>query len=147
MRKIIISTIVSFISLASFAQVQRDAPLPGVAQSDSTSTSNKQSFWQQMQALDLTKDQRVQLRQIRQTNKATRETILSNDSLTEDQKKMQLKELRKETVKNIHAILTDDQWGKLKAMRAERADSKNNDKNDPQETQAMEEEILSLPAN
>ena len=144
MKKILIVLLLSFTMVISFAQVQRNAPLPGNSTaSDSTSQSSKPAFREQIQALNLTKDQKIQIRQIRQDSKANRETIMSNDSLTQDQKQMLLKSLRKQTAASFNAVLTDDQREKWQAMKAERKNNKNNQ----QENEAMQEEIMSLPAN
>jgi hypothetical protein len=56
---------------------------------------------------------------------------------------MLLKALRKQSAASFNAVLTDDQREKWQAMKAERKNNKNNQ----QENEAMEEEIMSLPAN
>ena len=145
MKKITTILLLSFTTAISFAQVQRDAPLPG--NNTSTDSVNSQTkgptFKQQIQALNLTKDQKIQIRQMRQDSKANREMIMANDSLTQDQKQMLLKALRKQSAASFNAVLTDDQREKWQAMKAERKNNKNNQ----QENEAMEEEIMSLPAN
>ncbi|HMG81584.1 MAG TPA: hypothetical protein VK559_00985 [Ferruginibacter sp.] len=141
MKKILIVLFLLSVTAASFAQIQRDAPLPGAT--DSTDQTTKPpSLRQQLQALHLTKDQKIQLRALRQNAKANKETIMADDSLTQDQKLTQLKALRKQTAASFNTILTPDQSAQWQAMRAEAKKNKNN-----QDTQAMEEEIMSLPAN
>lgn len=145
MKKILlIVLLLSFTMVVSFAQVQRDAPLPdNNTSTNSGSQTNGPTFKQQIQALNLTKDQKIQIRQIRQDSKANKEMIMTNDSLTQDQKQMLLKALRKQYTASFNAVLTDDQKEKWEAMKAERKNNKNNQ----QENEAMEEEIMSLPAN
>jgi hypothetical protein len=143
MKRISIALLLSFTVTISFAQIQRNAPLPGNSTTSDSTQTNKPTFREQIQALNLTKDQKIQIRQIRQDSKANRETIMTNDSLTQDQKQMLLKALRKQTATSFNAVLTNDQREKWQAMRAERKNNKNNQ----QENEAMEEEIMSLPAN
>jgi len=143
MKKILIVLLLSFTMAVSFAQIQRNAPLPGNSTTSDSTQTNKPTFREQIQALNLTKDQKIQIRQLRQDSKANRETIMSNDSLTQDQKQMLLKSLRKQTAASFNAVLTDDQREKWQAMKAERKNNKNNQ----QENEAMQEEIMSLPAN
>jgi hypothetical protein len=59
------------------------------------------------------------------------------------QKQTQLKALHKQTFVNFNSLLTDEQRDKWRSMRTERK----NNKNDQQQNEAMEEEIMSLPAN
>ena len=140
MKKLSIALLLCLLTAGSFAQAQHDA-LPGTA--DSSTVAARPSLRQQIQALDLTRDQKMQIRQILQNSKANKETINANDSLSLDQKQAQLKALRKQTFANFNAILTDEQREKWKAMRADRKKNKN----DQQENQAMQDEINSLPAN
>jgi hypothetical protein len=141
MKGIPIAILLSFAASVSLAQVQRDAPLTGSP--DSSNQAAKPSLRQQIQALDLTRDQKMQIRELLRDHKANKETIMANDSLTQTQKQAQLKDLRKQTFMSFNAILTDEQREKWKAMRSNM--KKNN--NDQQQTQAMEDEINSLPAN
>jgi len=143
MKRLSIALLLSIITTISFAQVQRDAPIPGTAESDSATQTAKPSLKQQLQALNLTRDQKIQIKQLRQDSKAYKESIMANDSLPQDQKQAQLKDLHKRTFASLNTILTDEQKEKWKAMKA---DMKKN-KNDQQENQAMEDEINSLPAN
>jgi hypothetical protein len=143
MKKILIALLISFVTVTSFAQIQRSAPLSGNNNNQSDSSAmNTPSLKQQMQALNLTKEQKIQIREIHQNAKTTRETIMANDSLSQDQKKLQLKQLHKQTVKNIDDILNDEQREKMKAIRENIKQNKNN-----QQNAAMEEEIMSLPAD
>jgi hypothetical protein len=143
MKKLSIVLLLSLLSAGSFAQVQQDAPLSVTTTDSSATPVAKTSLRQQIQALHLTRDQKMQMRQVLQNSKANKETINANDSLSQDQKQTQLKELRKQTFTSFNAILTDEQREKWKAMRADRKKNKN----DQQENQAMQDEINSLPAN
>ncbi len=142
MKRIPIVLFLSLLAAGSFAQVQRDAPLPGTTDSSVTPVA-KTSLRQQLQTLDLTRDQKIQMREILQNSKTNKEMINANDSLSQDQKQAQLKELRKQTFASFNSILTVEQREKWKATRADRKKNKN----DEQENQAMQDEINSLPAN
>jgi|GEM_PF-3900690 hypothetical protein len=145
MKKILIACILSSITIISFAQVQRNAPLPGTG-ADSTKQAAKATLKQQLQSLNLTKDQKIQIKALHQNGKNDKEAIMANDSLNEDQKKMQLKQLRQQNAANFNAILNNEQREKWNAIKAEAKKNKNN-QNNQQEQQAMEDEINSLPAN
>ncbi len=74
--------------------------------------------------LGLSKDQRAQWKQIQQNNRAKKEAIQNNDSLSIDQKKMKLKELRKGTAQSIDAILNNDQKQKFQSIKEEKKAAK-----------------------
>ncbi len=110
-------------SLISFAQVERK-PSP-VKQADSVSgnaagnKTDKGSRKDMIKELDLTKEQKGKLKEIRQANMAKKEAIENNSQLSEDEKKKQLRDLQKEQAQNIQAVLTDQQKEKFKAKRRE----------------------------
>jgi hypothetical protein len=128
MKRMPIILLVSLLTAGSFAQVQSNKPQIAPTYSSSIGT-NKLTLRQKIQALNLTRDQKIQVRQILQNAKANKETINANDSLLQDQKQLQLKELRRQIFANFNAILTDEQKEKWKAMRAD------TNKNDQQENQ------------
>ena len=110
-------------SIISFAQVERK-PTPAKA-ADSASNapagkkmdrSNRKDL---LKDLDLSREQKIKLKEIRQGNKTKKEAIENNSQLSEDEKKKQLRELQKEQAKSIQAILTDEQKEKFKAKRQE----------------------------
>lgn len=70
--------------------------------------------------LNLTKAQKVQLRDLHQTMKANKDAIENDKSLTDDQKKEKLKEGRKEQMQKINALLTPEQREKFKEKMMEK---------------------------
>ena len=129
MKKLCIALVLSLITLGSIAQVQRNV----AAKKDSTemavaneTTNNengqlkKETKRQMIRSLNLSKEQRQKFKEIRQENKEKKESISSNDQLTESQKKDQLKELHKEAAMNMNSILSEEQRDKVKAMRKEK---------------------------
>ena len=129
MKKWSIALLISIVTMASFAQVQRNV----AAKKDSTemavaneTTNNengqlkKETKRQMIRSLNLSKEQRQKLKEIRQANKENKESISNNDQLTESQKKDQLKELHKEAAMNMNSLLSEEQRDKVKAMRKEK---------------------------
>lgn len=111
------------ISFISFSQVERK-PAPArqpdsVAPNQASVKTDKASRKDLMRDLDLTRDQKIKLKEIRENGKAKKEAIENNSQLTEPEKKTRLWELQKEQAKSIQAILTDEQKEKFKAKRRE----------------------------
>lgn len=71
------------------------------------------------EALNLTPEQKADLKSLRDNEKQQAEAIKSDSSLTADQKKAKLKELRKSSHQQMMAKLTPDQQKKFKEMRKE----------------------------
>ena len=53
-------------------------------------------------------------------NKEKRDAILSNSSLSETQKREQLKEMHKAQAQHLESLLTNEQKAKLKTMKDQR---------------------------
>src|SRR5438045_7478510 len=66
------------------------------------------------QGLNLSEDQRAKVQTILQGEHSQMQALRSNASLTEEQKKQQLRELRKNDHQQLLAGLTPEQQGKLK---------------------------------
>jgi hypothetical protein len=126
MKKIIIILSMLCVVNISFAQIRRDVP-----ENTTTDSTQKISRKEMMDELGLSKDQRVQWKQIQQNNKAQKESIMNNDSLTTEQKKIMLKDLHKQTNNDIDAILSDEQREKMKEIKQEMRDQKANNLNNP----------------
>ena len=129
MKKWSIALLMSMITLGSFAQVQRNvAPkkdsaeiaMPGETMNGENEQSKKESKRQIIRSLNLSKEQKQKFKEIHQANKEKKESISSNDQLTESQKKDQLKELHKEAAMNMNSLLSEEQRDKVKAMRKEK---------------------------
>jgi len=123
MKKIIVGLLLVAFANTTMAQIRRE---PSTSLNPAADTTQKISKKEMMDELGLTKDQRVQWKQIHQNEKAQRDAIMANDSLNAEQKKQQLKSLRKDTNQNINAILTDEQRQKLQALKQEMKDDKTN---------------------
>ena len=123
MKKAAIFLAFSFISVFSIAQVQRvvtPKPLDSTARSNGNigEKNNRADRKQMLRELNLTKEQRVKFKEMRQANMAKRDEINNNDSLTQEQKDAKLRELKRTQAQSTMTILNDEQKEKMKAMRA-----------------------------
>ncbi len=105
-------------SFLATSQVERK-PSPST-QSDSTGNDtnrnrlNRNRKKDLIKDLDLSREQKIKLKELRQSNMAKKETIENNLQLNDQDKKRQLHSLQKEQAQNIQAILTDEQKAKFK---------------------------------
>lgn len=75
-----------------------------------------------VESLNLTDDQKSKVKDIFADAKAKRQTVWSDSSLTDDQKKAKMKELHGGTMAKLNEVLTPDQQAQLKAkMEAAKA--------------------------
>ena len=71
------------------------------------------------QQLDLTADQRAKVQSILQSERSQVQALRSNTSLTNEQKKQQIRELRKTDHQQLLSVLTPEQQAKLKQLHSE----------------------------
>jgi Spy/CpxP family protein refolding chaperone len=75
-----------------------------------------------VESLNLTDDQKPKVKDIFADAKAKRQTVWSDSSLTDDQKKAKMKELHAGTMAKLNEVLTPDQQAQLKTkMEAAKA--------------------------
>ena len=75
-----------------------------------------------VESLNLTDDQKAKVKDIFTDAKAKRQTVWSDSSLTDEQKKAKMKELHAGTMAKLNEVLTPDQQAQLKAkMEAAKA--------------------------
>ena len=116
----VIAFILSLVTLSASAQIERK---PVVLKADSTQTTSndnkvdKQSRKERFRELDLTREQKGKMKEIMQSGKAAKEAIENNASLSDQDKKKQMRELQKAHMQKIQAILTPEQLEKFKASR------------------------------
>lgn len=114
----------TLISLLSIAQVQRTGTpsrkTDSVATAQGTNnTGNDMNKKKMMRELDLTKEQKIKLKEAREANKSKQEAISNDDKLTPEQKDAKMRELRRTQAQNMQGILNEEQKAKMKAMRQE----------------------------
>ena len=110
-----------FSSIISFAQIERKTSrakqTDSVGNTPVENTMDKSSRKDMLKELNLTREQKIKLKEIRQTNMAKKEAIENSSQLSESEKKTQLRGLQKEQAQNIQAILTDEQKEKFRSIR------------------------------
>lgn len=118
MKKIFLIAIAAFFFAASSsAQTQRNVPRSQRVQSDSGRHANREKM---MNELNLSVDQKAQIKSLQQENRQQRDAIKNDTSLTPDQKKQKMKELHQSQSDKMNSILTPDQQAKRKTLMAER---------------------------
>ena len=119
----------SFISFLAVAQVQRVVPQRLNDSTQSRQGNNgegKMNRKKMMRELNLTREQRSKLKEIKQSNLAKKDEISNDDKLTDEQKKVKLKELKRGQVQSTMTILNDEQKAKMRMMRGKRHQFQNN---------------------
>ncbi|MEO9145465.1 MAG: Spy/CpxP family protein refolding chaperone [Ginsengibacter sp.] len=122
MKKLFLIVLAScFFVINSNAQVKRDVTQSQKVRSDSSHHFRKDKM---KNDLNLTPDQKAQMKTLRESNKEQRDAIKNDASLTPEQKKARMKDLHKTQSDKMNSILTPDQQAKRKAymekMRANR---------------------------
>lgn len=113
MKKLFISLLaVSLFTFNGNAQTRRDVTQSQKVQSDSSRHFKRGKM---MNDLNLTADQKSQMKEIQESNKQQRDAIRNDASLTLDQKKAKMKDLQKSQSDKVNSILTPDQQAKRKA--------------------------------
>jgi len=113
------------LTACSFAQVQRNKTTT-LTRPDSTGTvtekrkGNGMDKKQMMRELDLSKEQKIKFKELRQSMKEKKEAIENDDKLSDPEKEAKLKELRQEQAKNTMSILTPEQKVKMLKMRKDK---------------------------
>jgi hypothetical protein len=121
MKKLTILFVFTFIIMFSFAQVQRKANVANKTDSAAVATERKPvsrgEKKQMIKDLNLNKDQKSKLKEIRQSSKAKKDAIENDEKLNADEKTAKLKELQREQAKSTMTILNDEQKEKMRKMR------------------------------
>ncbi len=73
-----------------------------------------------MAQLNLNADQKTQMKALHQDMKQQRDAVMNDQTLTADQKKQKMKELRKAQSEKMNSILTPDQQAKMKELRKQK---------------------------
>ncbi len=111
MKRIILLAVAAFVFTASTqAQIQRKSDTSRIMQM-------KENRHDMMSQLNLTKEQHQKVKELNQDNKSKVDAIRNDNSLTQDQKKEKMKELRKAHQEGMNSILTKDQQDKMKAYK------------------------------
>ena len=121
MKKISFVLLLVFSCVISFAQVKRTKPAPVAKPQDSAAVSNTRPDGvkrkEMMQELNLSKEQKSKLKEIKLAHKAHMDEVQNDTKLSAEEKKVKLKALKMEQLKKTMAALNEDQKAKMKAMR------------------------------
>lgn len=106
-------------SISASAQIERKpvAIKTDSAQTTGNNKADKQTQKDRLKDLDLTKEQKAKVKEIRQSGKSAKEAIENNTDLSEADKKKQLRNLQREQAQKIQSILTEEQKAKFKASK------------------------------
>ena len=114
---IILALLLSSLSLS--AQVERAV----VGKTDTTKLTPlkgrtvKLGQKDRLEELDLSREQKGKIKEIRQSGKAAKDAIENNAGLSETEKKKQLRILKREQAQKVQGILTEEQKAKFKASK------------------------------
>lgn len=119
MQKTFIILAFIIIALSARAQVQRKAPVANdsIANGSKGAVNKKTKKRQLLLELNLSKEQKMQVKEIFQTNKSRRAEIMNDETLTDVQKQVRLKQMRTTTAVTLQGILSVEQKEKLKALQ------------------------------
>ena len=115
-----ISLLILMTGYVSLAQVQR-TPVKQKTDSSAIVTEpekNKDSRKEMFRELDLSREQKIKMKEINQSMKASKEAIENDTALSETEKKAKLRALKKENIQKIQAILTEEQKIKFRQLKA-----------------------------
>jgi hypothetical protein len=122
MKKLSALIVFSFIITLSFAQVERKSNHSVKTDSvkhkiDRKDDSARVSKKQMMKELNLSKEQKIKLKEARQQNKAKKQAIENDEKLSKEEKEVKLKTLHQEQAKGTIDVLNEEQKEKLKKMK------------------------------
>ncbi len=127
MKRILVLLVVIVMGQLTFAQVKAPAETelgksknPATAENKKHHKMDKQARKAMMKELNLSADQKAKLKEMNEANKGKKDAIANDPKLSEEQKKEQLKDIRKAEAKNMQGVLTDDQKKKMKELKEKR---------------------------
>lgn len=113
--KRIITSALAIVLLAGAAQAQTTAP---------AAKGDRKEHRQEMAQLNLSADQKAKMKTIRESEKKELDAIRSNQSLTEEQRRTQGRQVHEKYRGQMNAVLTPDQQQKMAQFRQEWKDER-----------------------
>jgi Spy/CpxP family protein refolding chaperone len=115
MKKLFVLVIsLGFLASNAIAQVKREV---NPSQTSESNTMKKHKKKEMMKELNLTKEQRGQMKEFHRSMKQKKENINDDQTLTDAQKKAKMEELHKEQKQKMNTILTPEQREKMKEQK------------------------------
>ena len=102
------------LAFAAFGAAQTGTT--GGATPDQNATATKHEGWKD---LNLSADQKAKIKSIREQTKQQMQAVKADNSLTAEQKKAKMKEIRENSFSQINSQLTPEQQQKFAQMRAQ----------------------------
>jgi Spy/CpxP family protein refolding chaperone len=111
--------LVSTFAPATFAQsgTQDQATPPAASQQAPSAHQHSEG---RFAGLNLTEDQKAQIKKIHETAKAKAAAVMANTALSDADKQAKVKHIHHAAMRQTHRVLTPDQRAQLKANRSER---------------------------
>jgi Spy/CpxP family protein refolding chaperone len=122
MKKISILVVMVAAIFTASAQIQRNV-VKKPTTTDSTQKNQATAEWQKpnrkalLKELDLTKEQKLKIKDVRSKNQADEDAINSDPKLTDDEKKQKIRQIKKQHLLQVQALLTNEQKEKFKKMK------------------------------
>ena len=120
MKSSLIVLIVLLTAVTASAQIEKKSTVIKMDSAQAAVSDNKpdnQNRKERLKELDLTREQKVKMKEIMQSGKAAKDAIENNAQLSDQDKKKQMRELQKSQMQKIQAILTPEQVEKFKASK------------------------------
>ncbi len=127
MKKIFFALLTTTIFFTANAQVQRKKtalPADSTVNTSAKSSGGKKEMFKE---LNLTKEQRVKLKELRQDGKAKMDEVQNDSKLSDADKQLKVKALKAEQLKITMALLNEEQKEKLKQQRKQKKGQKDDD--------------------
>lgn len=111
------SSLLAMLAMAAPGRAQTAAPAQEPTQATPMHEHGK--MHDELAGLNLTDDQKAQIKEIHEKAKTQAETVKADTTLSAEQKKEKLKELHKDTHEQVMKLLTPEQRKQLKEERKE----------------------------
>ena len=120
MKKYLLALVVmAAFSTAGFSQVQRKRATSDSARTPAANEHDAAMRRERFRNADLDSAQQLKMQQLDVQRKESRKKIMDDTTLTPDQKKAKLMELRQKQMQEAKEVLTPEQQAKMRAARAQ----------------------------
>jgi|GEM_PF-913310 len=133
MKKVMVFMLAVFMGQLVFAQDAKPAEMNKTGEREMPGGKGRHKMHkhekrEMMKQLNLSEEQKTKLKEMNAGNKEKKQAILNDTKLTEEQKKEQLRAIKKEQATNMQTVLTDEQKAKMKEVRLKMKEERKNRK-------------------
>jgi Spy/CpxP family protein refolding chaperone len=121
--KLLMYSAIVALLFASVAHARTPVATPDVGQEQAVPAPNSEN----RPNLNLTDDQKVQMKRIHEDAKSQMDAVNNDSSLSADQKQTKIKQIRRESHKQVQAMLTPEQRKTMKQWRHEHRGQRNSE--------------------